>query len=71
VTDDEYLIKLGENIAKKRLEAGFNQSQFALRCDMERQNLRRIEKGTKNVQALTLRRLARELGIEVWELVKF
>jgi len=71
VTDDEYLVQLGQHIARKRQEAGFNQSQFALRCDMDRQNMSRLEKGKKNLQVITLRRLAKELGIEVKELLDF
>jgi transcriptional regulator with XRE-family HTH domain len=71
VTDEEYLKKLGEHIADKRRQAGFNQSQFALKCDMDRQNLSRIEKGKKNLQTLTLLRLANELNIPPKDLLDF
>jgi transcriptional regulator with XRE-family HTH domain len=38
---------------------------------MDRQNLSNIERGKKNIQALTVYRLAKELEVEVWELMKF
>jgi transcriptional regulator with XRE-family HTH domain len=71
VTDAEYLGKLGAQIAKKRSEAGYNQSQFALKCDMDRQNMHRIEHGTENVKILTLRKFARELDISITDLLDF
>lgn len=71
MTDEEYLKKLGENIAYKRKQAGLSQTDLGLKCGIDRQNLSNIERGKKNIQALTVYKLARELGIEVWELMKF
>jgi transcriptional regulator with XRE-family HTH domain len=71
VTDEEYLKKLGSQIAQKRKLAGLSQGDLGLRCGMDRQNLSNIERGKKNIQALTIRRLADVLGMEAWELMKF
>lgn len=66
-----FLEKLGANIAKKRTDAGINQSQLALRCDMDRSNMHRIESGRTNPTATTLKMIADELKIPVKELFDF
>lgn len=67
----DFLQKLGAAIAKKRTEAGMNQAQFALRCDMDRQNMSRIEKGKTNPTILTLKMIADELKIPLKDLLEF
>ena len=69
--EPDYLIALGKNIAKKRREAGIIQAQLALRCEMERQNLSRIETGKTNPTILTLRLISVELGLRVSDLLDF
>jgi transcriptional regulator with XRE-family HTH domain len=71
VTDQEFLKKLGESLARRRKEAGFTQSRLALNLNMDRQSISRMEKGTENIKSLTLYKLSQELGIDVWELMKF
>ena len=71
MTDEEFLKNLGQNIARKRKQAGLSQTDLGFKCGMDRQNLSNIERGKKNIQALTVYRLAKELEVEVWELMKF
>ena len=71
MTDDEYLIRLGKSIALKRKQAGMSQTDLALKCGMDRQNLSNIERGKKNIQALTIYRLANALGVKPMDLVDF
>ena len=65
------LSRVGENIAIKRKQAGMSQTDLALKYGMDRQNLSNIERGKKNIQALTICRLANAFGIEAKELLDF
>ncbi len=71
MTDEEYLIKLGNRIADMRKQRGLSQTDLAIKCGMDRQNLSNIERGKKNIQAITVYRLARGLEVHVKELVDF
>ncbi len=71
MTDQEYLIKLGENIARKRKAAGLTQAQLALNLDMDRQSISRMEKGTENIKAVTLLKPAKEMGIKPQDFFDF
>lgn len=71
MTKSEYLIKLGESIAAKRKAAGLSQNAFALRCDMDRQNMHKIEKGMVNISIMTLAKIAQELYIPARNILDF
>jgi putative transcriptional regulator len=71
VTKADYLIKLGAHIAIKRKAAGLSQSQLALRCDKDQQNIQRLEKGRINPTAFYLREIAQALEIPVKDLLDF
>lgn len=66
-----FLLKLGENITKKRKEAGLSQNALALRCDMDRQNMHKIEKGMINISMITLHKIALALNIPAKDLLDF
>jgi transcriptional regulator with XRE-family HTH domain len=70
VVDSEYLIRLGKNIERHRLLAGITQSGLAMKCDMDRQRMHKIEKGTVNVSILTLRKIAKAIGVSPKDLLE-
>ena len=67
----DYLLKLGEKIAEKRKAAGLSQNALAIKCDMDRQNMHKIEKGSVNISILTLKKIADALNIPPKELLDF
>jgi transcriptional regulator with XRE-family HTH domain len=67
----EYLLKLGKSIAEKRNEAGLTQSGLALKCDMDRQSMHKIEKGMVNISVMTLKKIAEELNLPPSRLLDF
>lgn len=71
MTKEIFLKKLGKNVARLREEAGLSQAELALRCDKDRQNLNRLEKGRINPSVFFLLQLAEELKIPVKEFLDF
>ena len=71
MTKDIFLKKLGKNVARLREEAGLSQAELALRCDKDRQNLNRLEKGRINPSVFFLLQLAEELKIPVKDFLDF
>lgn len=71
MTKAEYLIKLGANISRKRIQAGLNQSELASLCDKDRQSIQRLEKGRMNPTAYYLTEIAEALKISTKDLLDF
>ncbi len=67
----EFLKQLGESIAKQRLKLKLSQTEVANRCEIERGNLTRIEKGKSNVTTETLLKISEALDIPVTKLFSF
>jgi transcriptional regulator with XRE-family HTH domain len=65
MTKTEFLQQLGLSIAKNRLKQNLTQTEVANRCDFERGNLTRIEKGKANVTAETLLKISEAIGVPV------
>ena len=65
-----FLEQLGENIKKRREELGISQSELAKRCDRDRQNINRIEKGNVNVSIGYLKIIAENLDMKLAELLE-
>lgn len=63
--------KLGKHIAHLREQAGLTQEQLALRCDKDKQNLNRLEKGRINPSAFYLAEVAAGLGLPLRDLLDF
>jgi DNA-binding XRE family transcriptional regulator len=70
-SDDAYLKKLGLRIKAIRKEKGMTQVSLAYACEIEKQNMYRIETGNTNPSILLLRRICVELGITLSELLNF
>lgn len=71
MTKSEFLKRLGLAIAKHRLRQKLSQTEIAYRCDIERGNLTRIEKGKANVTAETLLKISEALGVPVSKFFAF
>jgi transcriptional regulator with XRE-family HTH domain len=71
MTKAEFLKQLGASIAKQRLKLKLTQTEVANRCDIERGNLTRIEKGKSNVTAETLLKISEALDVPVSKLFSF
>jgi transcriptional regulator with XRE-family HTH domain len=70
--DNEVFLKtLGGRITKIRKQKGITQVDLGYRCDIEKPNMNRLEKGKTNTTILTLRKICKELGIDLDELLKF
>ena len=71
MTKEEFLIQLGKSITKYRLKQKLTQTEVAYRCDFERGNLTRIEKGKANVTADTLLKISEAIDIPVSKFFNF
>ncbi len=65
MTKADFLQQLGASIAKHRLKLKLSQTEVAYRCDIERGNLTRIEKGKSNVTAETLLKISEAINVPV------
>jgi hypothetical protein len=71
MTKTEFLKQLGAAIASHRLKQKLTQTEVAYRCDFERGNLTRIEKGKANVTAETLLKISEAKGVPVFKFFLF
>jgi DNA-binding XRE family transcriptional regulator len=63
------LKKLGARIKELRKAKGLTQTELAHASDMDFQNIYRLEKGERNMAYLTLREIAKGLGVKLSELL--
>jgi transcriptional regulator with XRE-family HTH domain len=68
-SDKDYLVLLGQNIAKRRKTLMMTQADLAYKIGMEVPNLSVIENGKSNPQLLTLLRIAAALQCELSEIL--
>jgi len=71
MTKENFLKKLGKNVTRLRKEVGISQTELALRCDKDRQNLNRLEKGRINPSAFYLLQISKELNVPLKDLFDF
>lgn len=67
---DPLRIRLGQAVRELRSAAGYSQEGFAARIKVHRTFMGTIERGKTNVSLETLERLAKGLGMSVWELLR-
>jgi len=63
--EKSFLTRLGENITRLRKEKSLTQVQLSEKCEIEKSNLIRIEKGRTNPTSLTLLRISKALEIAI------
>lgn len=64
------LVALGLAIRQIRLERELSQEALALRAEIDRSYLGRVERGDNNVAVLALIRITEALGVTVQELMR-
>lgn len=69
--DKEYLKTLGERIKQLRKDKSMRQIDLSEKIGIEDSALRRIESGRVNSTVNMLRKIAKGLGIDIIELLKF
>ena len=63
------LRSLGEQIRDQRIKKGWSQEGFALKCQLDRSYIGKIERGERNVTLLTLYQIAKTLDLQVKDLI--
>jgi transcriptional regulator with XRE-family HTH domain len=67
---DALRIRLGHTVRELRSSAGYSQEAFAAKIKVHRTFMGTIERGKTNVSLDTIERLAKGLGMSVWELMR-
>lgn len=62
-SDGEFLKKLGEHVAKIRKSKGYSQDRLYLEAGFSRGTMSKIENGLVNPQIITLRKIAKTIGV--------
>lgn len=65
----KYLKTLGNHIATIRKERGLTQVDLAKKIGTEYPQIGRLERGLTNASIITLRKIAKELGVSLIDLV--
>lgn len=63
--------KVGKRIQEIRIEKNITQQDLAARCNFEKSNMSRLEKGNANATLSTLEKVCDALQIDYVELFKF
>ena len=63
------LLALGAAIRDLRSRKGLSQEELALRAEVDRSYMGRVERGDNNVAVLTLARIAKALGVSLAKLM--
>ena len=61
---------LGVSVRQRREQLGISQEAFANKCGVHRTYVGKVERGEQNVSMSSLARLAKGLGVPVWQLVR-
>lgn len=70
-TEKAYLYTIGKNIARLRRQNKLSQLDVCAEIKMEKSNLSAIENGRQNVTALTLKKIADVIDVDVKEFFDF
>lgn len=69
--EKEYLYLVGRNIARLRKKRGYSQLDVCAKIQMEKSNLSSIENGRQNFTALTLKKIADAIDLNVQDFFEF
>jgi transcriptional regulator with XRE-family HTH domain len=67
---DPLSIRLGHTVRELRDSAGYSQESFAAKIKVHRTFMGTIERGKTNPSLDTIERIAKGLGMSVWELMR-
>jgi transcriptional regulator with XRE-family HTH domain len=68
--EDDFSIKVGLKVRQLREEHNFSQLQLADKCDMEKNNVGRIENGRRSIKLFTLSRICNAFEISMSDFLK-
>jgi len=68
---EEFLKQLGASISRHRLKQKLSQTEVANRCEFERGNLTRIEKGKSNITVETLLKISEAINVPISQFFSF
>jgi transcriptional regulator with XRE-family HTH domain len=66
----QLLLRLGASVRQRRERLGISQETFANKCGVHRTYVGKVERGEQNVSMSSLARIAKGLGLHIWELVR-
>jgi transcriptional regulator with XRE-family HTH domain len=69
--DEEAKLAFGKQVKKYREAAGLSQESLAIKCDMANSQISRIETGAVNTSLVHICAIARELNVELKDLMDF
>jgi transcriptional regulator with XRE-family HTH domain len=69
--DKEFLILLGQEVAKQKKKLCLTQLDLASLVNMEKPSITRLEKGRTNPTSLTLLKISKALNIPISKFLKF
>ena len=69
--DDPFLVRFGAQIRERRLDRNMSIEKLAIASGVCKGSISSIEHGRVDVTTRTSRKLAKGLGVEVWELFRF
>ncbi len=61
---------IARRVREMRTSLKMSKVEFALQLGISRQQLDRLESGRSNITLTTLEKIARNMGLEPWELIK-
>ena len=61
---------IAKRVREMRMSLKMSKVEFALQLGISRQQLDRLESGRSNITLNTLEKIARNMGLEPWELIK-
>lgn len=70
-TDKDLLIKFGNHIAAIRKSKNLSLRKLATKCDIDHSDIRKYEKGEKNMTFLTMVEFSKGLEVELKVLIDF
>lgn len=68
---NRFLLLFGKRLEHFRTDQNLSFRQLALNCNIDHSDIRKIEKGKRNIQLSTILELAKGLGIHPKELFDF
>ena len=70
-TQKEILLKFGDHLEILRKNKKLSFRKLALNCDIDYSDIKKIEKGEKNITFLTIIELAKGLGLKPKDILDF
>jgi transcriptional regulator with XRE-family HTH domain len=70
ISEKAFLKQIGINIKQQRKKEDISQESLALKCEIDRAYMGRVERGEINISVLKLKKIADVLNIQTSDLLK-